>query len=143
MERGGLECAGDIRGHLSAGEERLRVTGRDDVELTVVVELADGEQRASCCRCPERKCMFELIPLGIRGPAARQESVRMLSRDAELSGEIRDRQPFAPQECLPDFGFIAHGDDRNPKQQGVTSVRSARECLCGREFLDRGEDLGE
>ena len=67
----------------------------------------------------------------------------MLSRDAELSGEIRDRQPFAPQECLPDFGFIAHGDDRNPKQQGVTSVRSTRECLCGRQFLDRGEDLGE
>jgi hypothetical protein len=53
--------------------------------------------------------MFELIPLGLRRPAPRQQSVRMLPRDAELSGQIGDRQPFAPQKGLPNLGFIPHG----------------------------------
>jgi len=97
MERGGLERAGDIDRDLSTGEERLRVTGRNDVELAVVVKLADREQRVPCSRRSERECLFELISLRLHGPAARQQSVSMLSRDTELCGQIRDRQPFAPQ----------------------------------------------
>ncbi len=114
MERGGLQCSGDIRGHLSTGEERLCITGRDDVELAVVVELADRKQRVSCSRFAERECVFELIPLGISRSAARQETVRMLSRDSELRGQVSDRQPLPAQKRLPDLGFIPHGDDRNP-----------------------------
>ena len=33
MERGGLERAGNVGRDLSTGEERLRVTGRNDLEL--------------------------------------------------------------------------------------------------------------
>jgi hypothetical protein len=42
MEGSGLERTGDIRSHLSTGEERLRIPGRNDLELAIVVELTHG-----------------------------------------------------------------------------------------------------
>jgi hypothetical protein len=109
MEGSGLERTGHIRSHLSAGEQRLRIPGGDDVELAVVVELTYGVERVPCGRRSEGKSMFELGPLGLRRPPARQQSVRMLPRDAELSGQIGDRQSSTPQQRLPNLGFIAHG----------------------------------
>jgi hypothetical protein len=109
MEGCGLERAGDIRSHLSAGEERLRVPGGNDLELTVVVELADGEKRVPCGRRAEGERMFELVSLGLRRPAPRKQPVRVLTGYTELCGQVRDRQPLPPEQRLPDVGFIPHG----------------------------------
>jgi hypothetical protein len=38
----------------------------------------------------------------------------VLTCDAELSREIRDGEPLAPQQGLPNLGFMPHGDDRSP-----------------------------
>jgi hypothetical protein len=114
MEPGGLERMCDVRNHVSTGEERLRISGRDDVQLAVVVEVADCVQRSPCGGRSERERIFELIPLGLRRSASRQQPVRMLPRDTVLRGQIRDRQPFAAQKRLPNLGFIPQGDDRNP-----------------------------
>ena len=78
--------------------------------------------------------MFELLALGLGRPAPRQQSMRMLTSDAELRRKIGDRQSFTTQERLPDLGFIPHL---------ATIVTSARERLCSCQFLNRGEDLGE
>jgi hypothetical protein len=134
MQGGGFERAGDVHSNLSACEEWLGVPRRNDVQLAVVVELAHGEQRVPCSRRPEGERMFELLPLGLRRPASRQQSMRMLASDPELRGKIGDRQSLTTQERLPDLGFITHL---------ATIVTSAREYLCGGQFLDRGEDLGE
>src|SRR5207247_4313004 len=125
MKRSGFERAGDIRSHLSACEERLRVPGRNDVQLAIVVELAHGEQRVPFGRRPEGERMLELLPLRLRRTGPRQQSLRMLTSDAELRGKIRDRESLATQERLPDLGFRAHGG-------------SARECLRGGQLLDGG-----
>ena len=109
MERSGLERTGYIRSHLSTGEERLCIPGRNDVQLTVVVELSHGVERTPGGRCSEGKRVLELIPLRLCRPSPRQETMGMLSRDAKLSGQIGDRQTFAPEQRLPDLGFIAHG----------------------------------
>ena len=53
--------------------------------------------------------MFEFLPLGVRGPVPRQQSMRMLTSDAELPGKICDGQSLTAQQRLPDLGFGAHG----------------------------------
>src|SRR5207247_7939426 len=46
----GLEVLGDTRRHVAIRKQRLRVTGRYDVELPVVVELPDGVERVTAVR---------------------------------------------------------------------------------------------
>jgi hypothetical protein len=107
--RGGFELLRHLRRHVTVCEERLRVAGGHEVELTVVGELADRVERMPTGRASERERDFELCPLRLRGPATCQQPVRVLPGDAQLSGQICDRKALATQECLPDLSFIAHG----------------------------------
>jgi hypothetical protein len=96
VARSGLEILGDTRRHVSIREQRLRVAGRNDVQLAGVVELADRVQRMSAVRRSECEGRLELGALSLCRTPSGQEAVRVLARDAELPGEIGDRQPLAP-----------------------------------------------
>lgn len=98
MGGGGLELLGDTRRQVAGGEQRLRVARGNEVELAVVVELADRVQRRAAARASESERCLELRPLRLGRPAPGQQPVTMLPRDAELSRQIRDRQPLAPQK---------------------------------------------
>src|SRR6185295_5739939 len=119
MERSRFKRPGDVRRHVPACKERLRVTGRHQVQLAVVVQFADPIQRVARSRGAECKRLLELVALRFRRPATGQQSVCMLPCHAELAGQVGDRQTLALQECLPNVGFIPHGDDRNPYSQAL------------------------
>jgi len=67
-----FELTGDIRRHPAVGEKWLRVTGRDEVELAPVVELADRVQRLAAARRSESERSLELGALRLCRPAPGQ-----------------------------------------------------------------------
>jgi hypothetical protein len=103
-----FELAGDTSCHIGIGEQRLRIAGRNEVELTGVVELADRVQRLPARRDSERERGIELGPLRFGVTAAGQQAVRMLPGDAEPTREVRDRKTFATEENLPNLDVTAH-----------------------------------
>src|SRR5438128_12341622 len=113
MERSGLELSGDGRRQLAIGEKRLCVTGGNEIELALLVELSDREQWTTVRGCSQGERSFEFGALRLGRTASGEEPMGVLPRDAELTGQIGDGQPLAPQKRLPDFVFIVHGDDGN------------------------------
>lgn len=97
MAGSGLELSGDIRSHVAIRKEGLRVACRNDVELSIVIELTDGEQRPSVRRGTESQSPLELVTLGFRRAPAGQQPMSMLPRDAELASQVAHRKPLAPQ----------------------------------------------
>jgi len=82
MAGSGFELAGYIRSHVAISKERLRVACRNEVELSVIVELTDGEQRPSVRRGTESQSPLELVTLSFGGAPARQQPMGMLPRHA-------------------------------------------------------------
>jgi hypothetical protein len=107
--RSGIELLGYTRRHLAIGKQGLCVACGNKVEFLVVVQLADRVQRTSVGRGSECQRMFELGALRVDRATPREEPMRVLPRDAELSGEIRDGKPLSAEQRLPDTRFVAHG----------------------------------
>ena len=82
MKRGGFEREGDLRSHLSAREERLGIARGNDVQLAVVIELADRKERLAWGRRPKGERTFEVLPPELCRSAPGQQSLRVLPRDA-------------------------------------------------------------
>jgi hypothetical protein len=97
MAGSGLKLTGDIRRQVPIGEQGLRIPCWNDVELSVVVQLTDGEQRLPFTRCAESQCVLELVSLRFSGTAPGQQPMCVLTRDAELTGQICDRETLTPQ----------------------------------------------
>jgi hypothetical protein len=58
-----LELPGDVGSQVAVREERLRVSGGDDLQLAALVQLADSEERTTGAGPPERECALELFSL--------------------------------------------------------------------------------
>jgi hypothetical protein len=99
---------GDVRRQLVLVEQRLRVAGRNDVDLAVVVELTHCVEGPSFSRRSQGERFFELgLPFSI-GAAAGQQFARVLFGEPEPLSQIGDREAFVPQERLPDLWVLAH-----------------------------------
>jgi hypothetical protein len=96
MERSWLEGLGYIRRDIPAGEERLRIACWNDVQLSLVVQLTNGEERIPSGRWPECKGTFEFVALCLCRTSACQEPMRVLPGDAELAGQICHREALTP-----------------------------------------------
>jgi hypothetical protein len=75
----------DTRSDLAMREQRLRVAGGNQVELAVVVQLADRIQRMAALGGSERERRLELRALRLGRTASCQQPVRMLPGDTKLS----------------------------------------------------------
>jgi hypothetical protein len=73
--RSRFQLTGDIGGHLTVSEQRLRVAGGNEIELAVVVQLSDREKWSRSRSVPGRtQCErnLELWALRLGGSAPRQ-----------------------------------------------------------------------
>jgi hypothetical protein len=70
-----IKPSGDARHQLAILEERLCISGRDEIELAAVIELADREERTTGRRSAERECSFQFGPLRLHRSTSGEQPV--------------------------------------------------------------------